>query len=97
MRASLPHTLRERRRSRAARHRRAAAGGLSETPRAVAPAPTRNPAASPSRVADSAVQRVRDAGGPIDEASYACHCGFIFRAPVSTTVACPHCHAPQAW
>jgi len=43
------------------------------------------------------VQRVRDAGGPLDEACYACDCGFIFRAPVSTTVACPHCRATQAW
>ncbi len=41
--------------------------------------------------------RVRSAGGPIDEASYACQCGFMFLAPVSTTVVCPHCHAPQAW
>jgi hypothetical protein len=46
---------------------------------------------------DLAAQRVREAGGPIDEASYVCHCGFMFRAPVSTTVACPHCRAPQAW
>jgi hypothetical protein len=46
---------------------------------------------------DLAVQRVRHAGGPIDRASYACHCGYVFLAPVSTTVTCPHCHAPQAW
>jgi hypothetical protein len=105
MRASLPHTLRERRRSRVARHRRAAAGLASEasrvagskTMRAAAPAPARAPGPSPARAADLAVQRVRDAGGPVDEASYACHCGFVFRAAVSTTVACPHCHAPQAW
>jgi hypothetical protein len=48
-------------------------------------------------IADPAVRRVRDAGGPLDEAAYVCHCGFAFRAPVSTTVACPHCRAPQAW
>jgi len=50
-----------------------------------------------ARAVDPAAQRVRDAGGPIDEASYACHCGYVFRAPVSTTVACPHCRATQAW
>jgi hypothetical protein len=46
---------------------------------------------------DIAVERVRAAGGPLDEASYACECGFLFAAPVSTTVACPHCGAGQAW
>ena len=46
---------------------------------------------------DPVVERVRSAGGPLDEACYSCACGMIFRAPVSTTVACPHCHAPQAW
>jgi predicted Zn-ribbon and HTH transcriptional regulator len=44
-----------------------------------------------------AVERVRSAGGPLDEAAYVCECGFSFRAPVSTTVACPHCRAQQAW
>jgi predicted Zn-ribbon and HTH transcriptional regulator len=49
------------------------------------------------RGSDPAVERVRNAGGPIDEAAYVCECGFSFRAPVSTTVACPHCRATQAW
>ncbi|HWG08465.1 MAG TPA: hypothetical protein VN672_05610 [Solirubrobacteraceae bacterium] len=53
--------------------------------------------AATARAVDSAAQRVRDAGGPTDKASYACQCGLIFLAPVSTTVACPHCHAQQAW
>jgi hypothetical protein len=80
MRANLPHTLRERRRSRADQHRRQAAADpiVVHTP-------------------DPAVQRVRAAGGPIDEASYSCECGLRFLAPVSTTVVCPNCHAPQAW
>jgi hypothetical protein len=43
------------------------------------------------------VQRVRLAGGPIDNASYTCACGFVFAASVSTTVRCPHCGADQAW
>ena len=42
-------------------------------------------------------QRGRSADGPIDRASYACPCGLMFLAPVSTTVVCPHCHSPQAW
>ena len=46
---------------------------------------------------DLAVERVRRAGGPVDRASYTCGCGYMFLAPVSTTVACPHCKAPQAW
>jgi hypothetical protein len=82
MRATLPHSLRERRRPRADQHRRSS----------IRPA-----ASAPARVADLAVARVRSAGGPLDEASYACACGFVFRAAVSTTVACPHCHATQAW
>ena len=82
MRASLPNTLRERRRQRSKRDRRGSARPL---------------VAAPADNADPAVERVRSAGGPLDEASYACACGFIFRAPVSTTVACPHCRATQAW
>jgi hypothetical protein len=46
---------------------------------------------------DPAAQRVRDAGGPLDNASYTCGCGFMFLAPVSTNVTCPHCGASQAW
>jgi len=46
---------------------------------------------------DSLIARVRSAGGPIDNASYTCACGFVFAASVSTTVACPHCGAGQAW
>ena len=82
MRASLPDSLRHARRSRANRRRHE---------------PLRVAADAPTRAADLAVERVRNAGGPLDEASYACACGFVFRAPVSTTVACPHCRATQAW
>jgi hypothetical protein len=41
--------------------------------------------------------RVREAGGPMDNASYSCACGMVFAAAVSTTVSCPHCGADQAW
>ena len=32
-----------------------------------------------------------------DEAVYHCQCGFVFEAPVSTSVGCPHCGGTQAW
>jgi hypothetical protein len=44
-----------------------------------------------------AERRMRDAGGPDDRACYSCGCGFLFVAPVSTSVHCPHCDAGQAW
>lgn len=80
MKASLPHTLRERRRSRDGKHklRQASAPPVLE-------------------LSDPAVERVRSAGGPVDLASYSCDCGMQFVAAVSTSVTCPHCHAPQAW
>jgi rubrerythrin len=40
---------------------------------------------------------VREAGGPEDNETHACQCGYVFEAAVSTTVACPHCGATQAW
>jgi DNA-directed RNA polymerase subunit RPC12/RpoP len=40
---------------------------------------------------------VREAGGPEDTETYACACGYVFEAAVSTSVACPHCGAGQAW
>ncbi|HEY6525682.1 MAG TPA: hypothetical protein VIY10_18000 [Solirubrobacteraceae bacterium] len=43
------------------------------------------------------IGRRREAGGMQDEAVYACECGFVFHAPVSTSVGCPHCGGPQAW
>jgi hypothetical protein len=41
--------------------------------------------------------RERAAGGPEDRAAYRCSCGYVFEAPVSTTVGCPHCGGTQAW
>jgi hypothetical protein len=32
-----------------------------------------------------------------DTATYNCGCGYVFTAPVSTTVDCPHCGGAQAW
>jgi rubrerythrin len=50
-----------------------------------------------TRACEAEVQRVRAAGGPVDEAVYVCSCGYCFAARVSTTVPCPHCGATQAW
>jgi hypothetical protein len=83
LRERIPRRLRERRHSRR-RWGRSAARTLHAGP----------PLTSPS---DLAVERVRDAGGPVDKACYICECGYVFLAAVSTTVACPHCKARQAW
>ena len=85
MRPSLLDPLAERRQAR--RHRRGARTGRART----AHRPTE------ARTPDAAVARVREAGGPLDRASYGCGCGYMFVAEVSTTVLCPHCGAGQAW
>lgn len=89
MRPKLLRETRQRpheRRGRGTRHRRAI------------PAP---PVSVMTRTAargyDPVVVRVKQAGGPIDNASYSCECGYVFRASVSTTVSCPHCGVGQAW
>jgi hypothetical protein len=60
----------------------------------LSPAASMQPEPAPR---DRASERVREAGGPMDEASYVCDCGYVFCASVSTTVVCPHCGATQAW
>jgi hypothetical protein len=64
---------------------------------ATAPAGSATDAVSKFAALDDVAQRVREAGGPTDRASYACSCGYLFAAPVSTTVECPHCGTAQAW
>lgn len=51
----------------------------------------------PDDPALTAERRMRRAGGPQDTALYGCGCGYVFDAPVSTSVSCPHCAASQAW
>jgi hypothetical protein len=89
MRGSLLHPIGVRRRAQRVR---------GEHPAAHALEPLAQP---PSEVAlpppDIAAERVRESGGPTDLACYACHCGYVFAAPVSTTVECAHCGTPQAW
>jgi len=60
-------------------------------PRPVAPTP---PAVAEKHFHE---RRARESGGPIDNAQYNCSCGMVFQAAVSTSVACPHCGAGQAW
>ncbi len=87
VRTSLTHPLRERRASRRRRGRHATKGG---PPEAVVELPARE-------APDLAVLRVREAGGPVDRASYSCECGYIFAASVTTSVRCPVCGTGQAW
>jgi hypothetical protein len=87
---SKPSLLRPRREARSARRR-------NQAPRAAAMRPAKPELPAPAGGCDPEVRRVREAGGPIDLASYVCGCGCAFDAPVSTSVACPHCGADQAW
>ncbi len=107
MKPSILHPLRE---SRHARRHRRGAGRTLEPADTVQPAHTVEPAYAAEADRDTAIihepvsqpcdpdaRRVREAGGPIDRASYTCSCGYVFRASVSTSVSCPHCGADQAW
>jgi hypothetical protein len=58
-----------------------------ERPAAPAPAPDEH----------SAERRHRACVACEDSALYSCSCGFQFTAPVTTSVACPHCGTAQAW
>jgi len=78
-----PRTDAPGRRSRGVTHRRGSA-----------PAPAPAPEAAGDLVDE---RRLREAGGPDDRAQYTCTCGYVFHADVSTSVACPHCGAGQAW
>jgi hypothetical protein len=100
MRPSLLQTFgqpRERRRQHSRRNRKARRGQGFPTAAAalhLVAAPVEH---EPAPVIDLAVARARQAGGPIDLACYTCQCGYLFTAPVSTTVSCPHCGTDQAW
>jgi hypothetical protein len=111
MRPSLRHQIGERRRTRRIRGAHRPDPAL-EVPAAVAvadlAAPKPHTAAQETDIAaqephtavlepDIAARRVREAGGPSDLATYACECGYLFAASVTTTVGCPHCGTPQAW
>jgi hypothetical protein len=55
--------------------------------------------ASPPALAPTNLARERNKRANVteDAATYSCGCGYVFTAPVSTTVDCPHCGAGQAW
>jgi hypothetical protein len=55
------------------------------------------PVSSPAATQSPALRRRREASMSQDEAMYACECGFVFQALVSTSVGCPHCGGAQAW
>jgi rubrerythrin len=100
MRSSLLHPLTERqpRRHRPKRQAEHRVGRLPTLPhKREAKTAEAKSAISAHQPLDIAVERVRAAGGPLDQASYICECGYLFAAPVSTTVSCPHCGTPQAW
>ncbi len=42
-------------------------------------------------------QRNKRANVSEDTATYNCGCGYVFTAPVTTSVDCPHCGGGQAW
>jgi hypothetical protein len=97
MRPSLRHHLGERRRT----HRIRGAHRLDPASEPLATTPEADLAARGPHAAvlapDIDARRVRDAGGPSDLATYACECGYLFAASVTTTVGCPHCGTRQAW
>src|SRR5205807_9246620 len=70
-----------------------------ETASPSAPHPTK--VRPPVAVSGGDVRRERGTcnGRPLtnDQAVYHCQCGFVFEAPVSTSVGCPHCGSTQAW
>ena len=54
-------------------------------------------ASAPRPAVNLARERNQRANCSQDAATYACGCGYVFTAPVSTSVDCPHCGADQAW
>jgi hypothetical protein len=73
----------------------------SGTDQVVAPVPAPTKVRPPAAVASNDVRREGGtcSGRPLtnDAAMYHCQCGYVFEAPVSTSVGCPHCGGTQAW
>ena len=70
-------------------------GRVAEPREAYDTAPNADP--TPSRTSTLTAARRRRLDVPQDLATYACRCGYVFEAPVSTSVGCPHCGDEQAW
>ena len=54
-------------------------------------------ASPPPSPASAARERNQRANLTQDAALYSCGCGYVFTAPVTTSVGCPHCGSDQAW
>jgi len=59
--------------------------------------PHRRRVAAPQPAATPARERNKRANLTQDAALYSCGCGYVFTAPVTTSVGCPHCGSAQAW
>jgi hypothetical protein len=56
------------------------------------------PPRQPTPPAATGATTAEASSGPAqDSAVYNCHCGMVFEAAVSTTIACPHCGDSQGW
>jgi predicted Zn-ribbon and HTH transcriptional regulator len=55
------------------------------------------PAPETSEPAESEAAETDERRLTNDPAMYSCQCGYVFEAPVSTSVHCPHCGDTQAW
>jgi hypothetical protein len=64
---------------------------MKRRPRSHRPAVSPVPEVSPAR------ERNQRANVTQDAALYSCGCGYVFTAPVTTSVGCPHCGSDQAW
>jgi hypothetical protein len=59
--------------------------------------PRRRAARRPDAGPAAQRERNRRANMSQDAALYSCSCGYVFKAPVTTSVGCPHCGTAQAW
>ena len=59
--------------------------------------PAPQPALEPAGAAAGEALAIAGADPSLDVAVYTCVCGFVFEAPVLTSVGCPHCGGHQAW
>ena len=57
----------------------------------------RRPPYRPKSRPASQRERNKRANVSQDAALYNCSCGYVFKAPVTTSVGCPHCGTAQAW
>ena len=93
--------VRSKRRESIRRHRRGLAGRGQDNGAEYSvdgpEARTTESRAGTATAAAAPAGRRRELGPAQDQALYSCSCGYVFEAPVSTSVGCPHCGAAQAW